>query len=67
MVSTGDQLAIECSDLVVQRLGRADPTRRRSPTLLRDRPSSPHYVHETDRVLLDDTVEMAVARGVRVG
>jgi 6-phosphofructokinase 1 len=25
--------------------------------------SSPHYVHESDRVLLDDTVESAVARG----
>ncbi|BEP15774.1 ATP-dependent 6-phosphofructokinase [Acidothermaceae bacterium B102] len=66
MVSTGDQLAIECSDLDVQQLGEATIP---SPiaTLRRDRPSSPHYVHETDRVLLDDTVEMAVARGVPVG
>jgi 6-phosphofructokinase 1 len=65
MVSTGDQLAIECSDLVVAQLGEATIP---SPiaTLRRDRPSSPHYVHETDRVLLDDTVEMAVARGVPV-
>jgi 6-phosphofructokinase 1 len=30
--------------------------------LLQGRPSSPHYVHESDRVLLDDTVEGAVAR-----
>ena len=65
MVSTGDQLAIECRDLDVQQLGEATIP---SPiaTLRRDRPSSPHYVHETDRVLLDDTVEMAVARGVPV-
>jgi 6-phosphofructokinase 1 len=65
MVSTGNQLAIEPSDLVVQRLGEASIA---SPmaTLLRDRASSPHYVHEGDRVLLDDTVEMAVARGVAV-
>ncbi len=31
--------------------------------LLRGRASSPHYVHESDRVLLDDTVGTAVARG----
>ena len=30
--------------------------------LLRGRASSPHYVHESDRVLLDDTVETALAR-----
>jgi 6-phosphofructokinase 1 len=61
MVSTGNQLAIEPSDLVVERLGDAtipSPMAHR----LRDRASSPHYVHESDRVLLDDTVEMAVAR-----
>jgi 6-phosphofructokinase 1 len=65
MVSTGNQLAIEPCDLVVQRLGEATiPTPM--ATLLKDRASSPHYVHESDRVLLDDTVEMAVARNVAV-
>ena len=66
MVSTGDQLSIDASDLLVQRLGEpmiASPMAR----LLRGRASSPHYVHESDRVLLDDTVEMAVARGCRAG
>ena len=62
MVSTGNQLAIGAADLAVRRLGDAtvaSPMAR----LLRGRASSPHYVHESDRVLLDDTVEMAVARG----
>jgi 6-phosphofructokinase 1 len=63
MVSTADQLAITAADLMVTRLGAATVT---SPMtqLLRDRASSVHYVHEADRVLLDDTVEMAVARGL---
>ena len=65
MVSSGNQLAIDPVDLVVARLGEALVTSPMSP-LLRDRPSSTHYVHETDRVLLDDTVEMAVARGCSV-
>jgi 6-phosphofructokinase 1 len=30
--------------------------------LLRGRASSPHYVHESDRVLLDDTVKTVVGR-----
>src|ERR1700743_1541883 len=62
MVSTGDHLSIEAADLVVRRLGEpavASPVAR----LLHGRVSSPHYVHEYDRVLLDDTVEMAAARG----
>jgi 6-phosphofructokinase 1 len=66
MVSTADQLAIEPADLMVQRLGDAtiaSPLMR----LLRDRASSVHYVHESDRVLLDDTIGMAVARGRPVG
>ena len=64
MVSTADQLAITAADLMVTRLGEttvASPMTR----LLRDRASSVHYVHESDRVLLDDTVEMAVARNLR--
>jgi 6-phosphofructokinase 1 len=55
MVSTGDQLSIDATELVVQRLGEPavpSPMAR----LLRGRASSPHYVHESDRVLLDDTV-----------
>ena len=61
MVSSGDQLSIEAADLLVRRLGEpvmASPMAR----LLHGRASSPHYVHESDRVLLDDTAEMAVAR-----
>jgi 6-phosphofructokinase 1 len=63
MVSTADQLAITSADLMVTRLGETTVT---SPMtqLLRDRASSVHYVHESDRVLLDDTVEMAVARNL---
>jgi len=66
VVSTGDHLAIRAADLDVRRLG---PARHPSPLTgqLRDRASTPHYVHESDRVLLDDTVEMAVARGCAAG
>src|ERR1700761_8086944 len=62
MVSTGNQLLIDGADLVVDRLGEPAVV---SPMagLLRSRASSPHYVHESDRVLLDDTAAMAVARG----
>src|ERR1700727_4015319 len=62
MVSTGDHLSIEAADLVVRRLGEpavASPVAR----LLHGRVSSPHHVHEYERVLLDDTLEMAAARG----
>jgi 6-phosphofructokinase 1 len=61
MANNGHQLAIEAGDLSVHTLG--EPTFA-SPmsALLRDRPSSTHYVHESDRVLLDDTLDMAVAR-----
>jgi 6-phosphofructokinase 1 len=65
MVSTADQLAIRQADLTIRRLGDATVA---SPMgrLLQDRASSVHYVHEFDRVLLDDTMEMAVARGCAV-
>ncbi len=62
MVSTADQLSIGAGDLAVRRLGEpyvVSPLAR----LLRGRASSPNYVHESDRVLLDDTAGMAVARG----
>jgi 6-phosphofructokinase 1 len=61
MVSSGDQLAIEPSDLAVTCLGEpaiASPV----AGLLYGKASSDHYVDEFDRVLLDDTLEMAVAR-----
>jgi 6-phosphofructokinase 1 len=54
-------LSITAADLEVRRLGEprvVSPMAR----LLRGRASSPHYVHESDRVLLDDTVESALAR-----
>jgi 6-phosphofructokinase 1 len=61
MVSTGDHQSIGAADLIVRRLGEP---RVPSPMarLIRGRASSPHYVHESDRVLLDDTVKMAAAR-----
>jgi 6-phosphofructokinase 1 len=61
MVSTGNQLLIDAADLAVHRLGEPAVV---SPMagMLRGRASSPHYVHESDRVLLDDTAAMAVAR-----
>jgi 6-phosphofructokinase 1 len=65
VVSTGDPLSITASDLTVRRLGEprlVSPMAR----FLRGRASSPHYVHESDRVLLDDTLEAAAARDCHV-
>ena len=61
MVSTADPLSITPAALRVRRLGEPGIL---SPmaALVQGRVSSPHYVHESDRVLLDDTVEGAVAR-----
>src|SRR6201996_2923354 len=61
MVSTADPLSITQADLHVRRVG--EPTIL-SPMarLVRGRVSSPHYVHESDRVLLDDTLDGAEAR-----
>src|SRR5580693_3062068 len=61
MVSTADPLSITPADLRVRRLG--EPTVV-SPmaALVQDRVSSPNYVHESDRVLLDDTLDGAEAR-----
>jgi len=66
VVSTGDHQAIRPADLQVRRLGEA---RYPSPLagLLQGRATSQHYVHESDRVLLDDTVAMAVERGCPAG
>jgi 6-phosphofructokinase 1 len=54
MISTGDQLSVGAADLAVDQLGEPSFL---SPMawMLRGRARSPHYVHESDRVLLDDT------------
>jgi 6-phosphofructokinase 1 len=61
MASTADPLSITHADLRVSRLGEPSFL---SPMagLVQGRASSPHYVHESDRVLLDDTLEGAAAR-----
>jgi 6-phosphofructokinase 1 len=61
MVSTADPLSITPADLRVRRLGEPAVV---SPmaALVQGRVSSPHYVHESDRVLLDDTLDGAEAR-----
>ena len=61
MVSTVDPPLVSAASLRVRRLGT--PTIL-SPmaALLQGRVSSPHYVHEADRVLLDDTLVGAAAR-----
>ena len=61
MVSTADPLSVSADALYVPRLGKRTIV---SPMagLLQGRVSSPHYVHESDRVLLDDTAEAAAAR-----
>jgi 6-phosphofructokinase 1 len=61
MVSTADPLSITAADLRIRHIGEPallSPMAR----LVQGRVSSPHYVHESDRVLLDDTVERAEAR-----
>jgi len=66
MVSTADPLSITPAALRVRSLGAPGIV---SPVagLVRGRASSPHYVHESDRVLLDDTIEGAAARLCDVG
>ena len=61
MVSTADPLSITPADLRIRRIGEPSIL---SPMagLVQGRVSSPHYVHESDRVLLDDTVGRAEAR-----
>jgi 6-phosphofructokinase 1 len=61
MVSTADPLSITPADLRIRLIGEPAIL---SPMagLVQGRVSSPHYVHESDRVLLDDTVERAEAR-----
>jgi 6-phosphofructokinase 1 len=65
MISTVDQPYVNGAELLVRQVGEpaiVSPMAR----LLRGRASSPHYVHQADRVLLDDTIETAVARGCDV-
>jgi 6-phosphofructokinase 1 len=61
LASTADPLSITPADLHVRRLGEPAVV---SPmaALVQGRVSSPHYVHESDRVLLDDTLDGAEAR-----
>src|SRR6201986_3766096 len=61
MVSTADPQSISAAALRVPRLGEPSIV---SPmaSLVQGRVSSPHYVHEADRVLLDDTLVGAAAR-----
>ena len=61
MVSTADPLSVTPADLRIRRLGEPAIL---SPMagLVQGRVSSPHYVHESDRVLLDDTLGRAEAR-----
>jgi 6-phosphofructokinase 1 len=65
-VNTDDQSTITPADLVVDTLG---PPTFDSPmaALMRTWTSSVNYVHDSDRVLLDDTLAMAVQRKVPVG
>ena len=62
MVSTADPLSITHADLRIRQIGEPSIL---SPMagLVQGRVSSPHYVHESDRVLLDDTVGRAAAEG----
>jgi len=62
-VHTGDQLSLTASHLAVRTLGPATIPSPLAGGLL-DRPDTVHYVAETDRVLLDDTLDMAARRGV---
>jgi 6-phosphofructokinase 1 len=64
-VNTDDQSAITAADLVVDTLGPATYDSPIAP-LLQTRARSVNYVHDSDRVLLDDTVAMAAQRGVEV-
>jgi 6-phosphofructokinase 1 len=61
MLSTADPRSVAPADLRVRRVGEPSLL---SPMaeLVRGRVSSPHYVHESDRVLLDDTLGGAEAR-----
>lgn len=63
-MNTEDPLAVTTADVTVERLGEATVDTPLTE-LLGSRRESLHYVIETDRVLLDDTVDIAVRRNVR--
>jgi 6-phosphofructokinase 1 len=65
-VQTGAQLTLTATDLAVPTLGPATIASPLDGGLL-TRYDSVHYVGETDRVLLDDTLDMAVRRGIPTG
>lgn len=54
-------MTVHLEDLRVRALGEC---RYRSPfsTRLADKQTTPHYVHEDDRVMLDDTVSVLAAK-----
>jgi 6-phosphofructokinase 1 len=60
---TGDQLSLTAADLAVRSLGLATIASPLDGSLLHAR-DTVHYVAETDRVLLDDTLDMAGRRGL---
>jgi len=60
---TGDQLSLTAADLAVRSLGPATIASPLDGGLLHAR-DTVHYVAETDRVLLDDTLDMAGRRGL---
>jgi 6-phosphofructokinase 1 len=62
-VNTEDPLAVTAAHVTVERLGAATVDTPLTE-LLGSRRESLHYVVETDRVLLDDTVDTAVRRHV---
>jgi 6-phosphofructokinase 1 len=62
-VNTEDPLAVTTADVTVERLGEATVDTPLTE-LLGSRRESLHYVIETDRVLLDDTLDIAVRRNV---
>jgi 6-phosphofructokinase 1 len=64
-VQTGAQLTLTAADLAVPTLGPATVSSPLDRGLLA-RYDTVHYVGETDRVLLDDTLDMAVRRGLPV-
>jgi 6-phosphofructokinase 1 len=61
----GTTVTLELDDLRVRTLGEC---RHDSPFagVLATKRTSPHYVHEDDRVLVDDTVSVLLSRGVPI-
>ena len=64
-VNAGDPLSLTQADLAVRKLGKRTFPSPLDGGLL-ERGESLHYVGETDRVLVDGTLDMAVRRGVPV-